>query len=123
MFVKICLMFLEVDMCTSGTVTGPTVTILSGGVPASPVTCYCDVTVDSPTDINFNYDGPDFSNCYMSLQFSDIVLGCSDGVLKHHLKSSSRLTLLKEIIYQLDWCLFIQDQSGTCYRQRVLKTI
>jgi len=104
-------------MCTSGTVTGPTVTILSGSVPASPTNCYCDVTVNSPTDINFNYDGPDFGSCYMTILFSDSIFGCYDGGVKYLLTSSRRLTLTKESIYQLDWCLFIQDQSGNIHTQ------
>jgi len=104
-------------MCTSGTVTGPTVTILSGSVPASPTNCYCDVTVNSLTDINFNYDGPEFSNCYMTISFADIIFGCFDGGVKHLFTSTSRLQLSKESIYELDWCLFIQDQSGNIHIQ------
>ena len=115
MFVKICLMFLEVEMCTSGTVTGPTVTILSGSVPASPTNCYCDISVDSPTDIYISYDGPDISSCYMRISFADIIFGCNDGVVRHRLTSSGKLTLTKESIYQLEWCLFTQEPSGTCY--------
>jgi len=102
-------------MCTIETVSGSTVTILSGSVPASPTNCYCDITVNSPTDIYFKYDGPDFGSCYMTISFADIMFGCYDGVVRHRLTSSRRLMLTKESIYQIDWCLFIQDPSGTCY--------
>jgi len=99
-------------MCTSGTATGPTVIILSGSVPTSTANCYCDVTMNSPADINLNYDGPDFSNCFLEIKLADSIFGCDDGVVQHRLTSTSRLQLSKQSIYQLDWCLFIQDQSG-----------
>ena len=110
------LAFPEVGMCTSGTVTGKSVTILSGSVPSGPANCYCDVTVDSCSKIVLNYDGPDVSGCNMTIEFAGDMFSCYDGAKTYCLTSSNRLKMSKERTDQTDWCMLIRsgNSSKTC---------
>jgi len=108
----LCLMFLEVGMCTSDTVAGETVTILSGSVPARPTNCYCDVSVNSPTNISLYYDGPDINGCYMEVHLIDAFIGCFDTELTRRIKSPLRLTLMTFNFYQPPWCIYVKPISG-----------
>jgi len=106
------LAFPEVDMCTSGTVTGSSVTILSGSVPSGPANCYCDVIADSRSKIVLNYDGPDVSGCTMTIEFADEMFSCFDSAKTYWLSSSSRLKMSKESTDHPGWCMLILAPSG-----------
>ncbi|WAQ95257.1 hypothetical protein MAR_027947 [Mya arenaria] len=87
----------EINICSAGSTTGMRFGIRNNEVPTDQIVkCVCDLHAQSPTNINFYFDGPGYDNCGTRLYLNPRVFSCHDGSSSFVLPTATRLYFEKQ---------------------------